>query len=126
MRWIVTALLLASASCVAPTETAPDTDAPSSAEMVLTGEERAACEATGGYVERAGLLGAERCTRRFSDAGKTCKDSDECEGQCRAGPKTEAKGHLRLATGVCQANDNPFGCFTNVENGTLGPGLCVD
>jgi hypothetical protein len=29
-------------------------------------------------------------------------------------------------TGVCQATDNPFGCFSEVLGGKAGPGLCVD
>lgn len=126
MREIFLGLTVFFAACVAPTEEPASHEDPSGVTMTLSSEQRAACEASGGIVERAGLLGAERCTRTFSDAGSACKSSDDCEGQCRAEPGTEPEGFLQLAKGVCQANDNPFGCFANVENGTLGPMLCVD
>lgn len=90
---------------------------------VLSASERLACEREGGVVERAGMLGAERCTRAFSDAGQVCSDSAQCQGQCRI-PLNVAPG--TPTTGVCQANDNPFGCFAEVVAGVAGAGLCVD
>ena len=85
--------------------------------------ERAACEATGGTVERAGIMGAERCTRPYPDAGLFCTDSDVCAGSCIATP--EARMGERVA-GTCQATDNPFGCYARVEDGRATPALCVD
>jgi hypothetical protein len=88
-----------------------------------TQSERADCETKGGRVERAGLLGWERCTRSFTDGGKICTDSAQCQGQCRA----EAIGAPReKLTGRCTANDNPFGCYATVQNGMSAGMLCVD
>lgn len=89
----------------------------------LSEAEKLACVQSGGFVERAGLLGAERCTRPFSDAGLVCSDSSQCQGQCRTTVGNDAGTPV---TGICQANDNPFGCFAEVVNGAAGPGLCVD
>lgn len=89
----------------------------------LSQADKLACVQSGGYVERAGLLGAERCTTPFSDAGLVCTDSGQCQGQCRAEISSDMGAHV---SGVCQANDNPFGCFSEVVNGQVGPGLCVD
>lgn len=86
-------------------------------------DEIAACVASGGFVERAGLLGAERCTKRYHDAGQICHDSSQCQGQCRA------QGNPPMGqpiSGVCQATDNPFGCHTEVVRGQAGASLCVD
>ncbi|MEM9599712.1 MAG: hypothetical protein AAF926_01695 [Pseudomonadota bacterium] len=92
-------------------------------EGTLSPAERARCADRGGFVERAGLLGAERCTIRFSDGGQSCTDSSQCQGQCRTDVSTPAGS---AATGVCQKTDNPFGCFSEVRQGQAGPGLCVD
>ena len=50
----------------------------------LTQSEIEECVWSQGRIERAGILGAERCTRPYSDGGKPCTDSAQCEGQCRA------------------------------------------
>ncbi|MEM7679272.1 MAG: hypothetical protein AAF449_25130, partial [Myxococcota bacterium] len=89
----------------------------------LSPSERIACEQAGGRVERAGILGAERCTRPYSDAGQICTDSGQCQGQCRTSPDVPVG---TPTTGVCQADDNPFGCFAEVVAGVAGAGLCVD
>jgi hypothetical protein len=94
------------------------------AEARATPGERAACEASGGYVEMAGLLGHERCTRRYTDGGKVCSDSAECEGQCRAENASGQPGEAM--TGLCTANDNPFGCYAIIDKGRSIGVMCVD
>ncbi|NNC38824.1 MAG: hypothetical protein EX271_04405 [Acidimicrobiales bacterium] len=89
----------------------------------LTNEQRMQCLASGGRVERAGILGAERCTLSYSDGGQICMDSSQCQGKCVA---ELAGANQTSASGVCQRTDNPFGCFAFVENGQTGPALCVD
>lgn len=89
----------------------------------LSPAERARCADRGGFVERAGLLGAERCTIQFHDGGQSCSDSSQCQGQCRADVGTPMGSPV---SGVCQKTDNPFGCFSEVTQGQAGPGLCVD
>ena len=89
----------------------------------LSEAERNTCLKTGGIVERAGLLGAERCTRPYSDGGQVCSDSSQCQGQCRTTPNVPFGTPV---TGICQPTDNPFGCFAEVKDGIAGAGLCVD
>ncbi len=108
-----------------PTTSAPPTpqepEFPESPKLSTL--ERATCVATGGTVERAGILGAERCTRPYRDAGMICSDSSQCQGKCIAGT---AGANQASTTGTCQETDNPFGCYAEVRNGQTGPGLCVD
>ena len=89
----------------------------------LSAVERATCIATGGKVERAGMLGAERCTRTFRDGGMTCSDSSQCQGKCLSGTDTANQSGI---TGTCQLTDNPFGCFAEVKDGNTEFALCVD
>lgn len=87
--------------------------------------DREACEAKGGEVMQAGMLGLWRCVVPYADAGKACRDGDECEGRCllidEAPPN--AAGDI---VGQCEANDSPFGCFTEIEGGKIAQSLCVD
>lgn len=101
----------------------PHTPIPPTPNGALSQAEKVSCVQRGGFVERAGRLGAERCTTPFSDAGLVCTDSGQCQGQCRGDLNSDMGASV---AGVCQANDNPFGCFTEVVNGQAGPGLCVD
>lgn len=100
-----------------------ETPLPPTPGGALSAAEKMACVQSGGFVERAGMLGAERCTKQFSDAGLVCTDSGQCQGQCRGTLDTKMGADV---TGVCQATDNPFGCFTEILGGKAGPGLCVD
>lgn len=86
----------------------------------------AACEAQGGEVRPAGLLGAERCIRPYSDAGRSCADSSECEGRCLATDWTGDETTDNASRGVCEADDNPFGCFAEINGGIVGLAICVD
>lgn len=111
----------------APAE--PARDAPDYAPIPIEGEqateeERARCEAAGGIIQRAGLLGHEHCIQTLPDAGNACRDTDECHGRCiivgdSVEPGAETKGQ-------CSATDNPFGCFQEVADGKAHPPLCVD
>lgn len=100
-----------------------ETPLPPTPGGALSAADKLACVQSGGFVERAGMLGAERCTKPFSDAGLVCTDSGQCQGQCRGTLDTDMGADV---TGVCQATDNPFGCFTEIFGGKAGPGLCVD
>ena len=89
-----------------------------------TQAERAKCEAAGGELHRAGLLGWENCIQPYADAGQTCSDSSDCTGGCRYTGSGASIGET--VTGTCQINDSPFGCFQSVDNGRATPPLCVD
>ena len=115
MRLLIAALGLMASACSPMASQVPDGATGQTAE--------AACAARGGEMMHVGRLQTSRCVVPFSDAGKVCRDGDDCLGDCRtesAGPREGA------VTGVCAPNDLPFGCNTPVENGRAGPTLCVD
>ena len=92
-----------------------------------TAKERAACEAVGGIVRRAGMLGYENCIQDMADAGNVCSDSSECIARCIISPETSREYQPgEKATGVCAPTDEIFGCITRVSNGTVEPTLCID
>ena len=96
---------------------------PERPDYTLSNNERMQCLSEGGFVEKAGIMGAERCTKRYSDGGQVCTDSAQCQGKCVA----ELAGANQDSTsGICQRTDNPFGCYAFVENGRTGPALCAD
>ena len=69
-----------------------------------------------------------RCDRRLrarADAGKPCTDGDQCEGDCRAEP-SDGPPKPGTVTGVCQADSDPCGCFTTIEDGQVAHAICVD
>ena len=82
-----------------------------------------ACAAAGGEVRQEGMLGMYRCVKPYTDAGKECRSGADCEGKCMA-VGDEATGEE--ATGACQANDSPFGCYAEIEDGKVMNALCVD
>ena len=92
-------------------------------EGKMSAIERTQCLTKGGFVERAGLLGYERCTMRYSDGGNICIDSSNCEGKCLATPQDS---QTNAVSGLCQKTDSPFGCYAEVVAGKVGPALCVD
>ncbi|WP_370237620.1 MULTISPECIES: hypothetical protein [Henriciella] len=86
--------------------------------------EIAACEAVGGEVQKAGLLGAEHCIQSLPDDGKVCTDSSDCVGRCMVSGESVEVGAETV--GQCAATDNPFGCFQLVKDGVADGMLCVD
>lgn len=109
---------------------APDGESKSLEEM--RAESRAKideedCIAGGGAVVQDGLLGLYRCTTPYGDAGKLCSDASDCEGRCMGDDTvTDYDAPTGEVVGKCEVNDSPFGCFALVENGSVGPALCVD
>ncbi|RKQ69517.1 hypothetical protein DES40_2318 [Litorimonas taeanensis] len=89
----------------------------------LSAVERTQCLTNGGFIERAGMLGYERCTMRYSDGGNICIDSSNCEGKCLASADA---ANQNAVSGLCQITDNPFGCYAEVVAGTISAALCVD
>ncbi|RIJ22310.1 hypothetical protein D1224_12205 [Henriciella barbarensis] len=129
--YLLSASFILLAACAVPGETAPGDGNPAAPYERITfkGEiatpaERARCEAAGGTVQRAGMLGWENCIQTFADGGKTCSDSSDCTGECRSAGEFVDAG--AAATGQCTANDNIFGCYQTIENGRAGGALCVD
>ena len=119
------------AGCVATEERGPemvqdDPRAESPAySQTMTAAEHEACMAKGGMVERRGMMQTELCVVPYADAGKACTDSDQCQAQCIAeGAVGTPPGET--TAGICQRDDQLFGCFGVVEDGRIENGICLD
>lgn len=129
--YLLSASFILLAACAVPGETTPDDGHAGTTYERITFEgevatpaERARCEAAGGTVQRAGMLGWENCIQTFADGGEACSDSSDCMGECRNTGEFAEAG--TPATGQCTVNDNVFGCYQTIENGRAGGALCVD
>ncbi len=91
----------------------------------LAAIDKEACADKNGEIRQEGLLGTWRCVVPYADAGKACRDKADCEGKCLLGPESDAVTGAE-ATGVCQANDSPFGCYAEIVDGKVAAALCVD
>lgn len=89
--------------------------------------DQTACSEFGGTYQQAGLLGYFNCFVAYDDGGKTCSDASDCQGNCFATAAVsfdpDAVGGQ---TGTCAVNDSPFGCRSEIINGVVQPGTCVD
>jgi len=77
-------------------------------------EQAQACAAQGGQWNRFGLAGTWDCNLPTADAGKACAGSDQCQSDC------VAPGHCFQWTIMVGT------CLSRVENGVVGPMLCLD
>lgn len=83
------------------------------------------CLAKGGTYSKQGRLQAYRCVIQFSDAGKACSDSSECQGSCLNSDTAITAGTTNVK-GTCAATDSPFGCRQTIEGGVAKGFLCID
>ncbi|MBU1325709.1 MAG: hypothetical protein KJ676_10735 [Alphaproteobacteria bacterium] len=113
-------LVLAACQPVPAVEPAPGQTRP---EVPATAE---ACRAAGGSWGPQGLLGRAQCVMPMPDAGKACRDGDDCVGDCRGDPEKGGAAPGDPMTGKCQATTSPFGCYTRIEDGRAEGMLCVD
>lgn len=94
-------------------------------ERRMDDTDRTKCESEGGKIARVGMLQSEVCIKRYADAGKTCNDSDQCEGRCLA-----VVGSLpspgKPLVGKCEADNNGFGCVSEIRSGKDVFGICTD
>lgn len=126
MRVLLTLLAAVLLASCAPTATppGPQVDLSVGYGETPTASQTAACSVQGGTYGRGGLAGMWTCVIPYADAGKPCSDARDCQGACRAAPnQTPVRGE---APGRCAASNSAFGCYSRVENGVVGPGLCVD
>ncbi len=102
---------------------APDAQGPVSTASVDAG----ACQAAGGFLDRRGRMQSQICVHPYADAGKPCRDSQECDGKCVTGAQAEpgdaSDGQL---VGQCQADDTLFGCYAEVVDSKRVRAICVD
>jgi hypothetical protein len=135
MRTLAVAGLLLALSCRHPDAGRPPATA---AHRPSTASE---CQACNGVWGVHGLRKVESCLCRTHDAGKTCKDAGECEGECLAeegrtevtDPGPPPRGYF---LGRCSEYDHVFGCEKRLEAGTrtagprpldqVPPTMCVD
>ena len=125
-RLLAVLILTAVTACAPPVAPAPaeGTDpAPVSAPVQGDAAEVAACDARGGDMRPVCRMQSLQCVIDYSDAGRACRDGDDCQGDCRADVGATAGAPV---TGQCQASSDPCGCFTTVEDGRAEAGLCVD
>jgi hypothetical protein len=105
------------------------TDVPPPVRVPETVLDADACRARGGELRQIGRMQTPSCVIRYADAGKRCTDGSQCQGDCRAEADLPPPGRTPAAPGVlegrCQADSNPFGCHTRLENGQAVT-LCVD
>ncbi|AMT97006.1 MULTISPECIES: hypothetical protein [Psychrobacter] len=115
--------LLFISACQTPAMTEEQNNANSASKSVeMLAKE---CLAKGGEYTKEGRLQAYRCVQQFSDAGKSCSDSSECQGKCTNSDTAIEAGKTNVK-GTCAANDTPFGCRQTIEGGVAKGFLCVD
>ena len=82
------------------------------------------CKADGGIIRGVGMFGTPACVKPFPDAGKVCSDRSECQGLCKA-PENGVVGSR--STGTCQKDTHDiYGCYDQIERGTIVVGICLD
>ena len=128
MRPILTLLcliLVACAPAVAPATGGTDGDGGPATAPVQSPHtlDAGQCTAAGGTMRPVCMMGTVQCVVPYADAGRTCRDGDDCQGDCRAETMESQRGPV---TGRCQANSDPCGCYANVEDGHVDAALCVD
>jgi hypothetical protein len=92
---------------------------------------RSACQDAGGRWDRFGLFPWEICRVPTHDGGRTCADTEECEGTCLASLMREQidllRKHRKLKIlGKCTPHVPVFGCMALVERGIVSRMLCLD
>ena len=84
-----------------------------------------ACTAKGGAFSQQGRLGCYQCVVTYTDAGKACQDSTDCQGKCKnTGEFIEA--NAKTQSGQCASDSSAFGCYQTIEKGMAQPAICVD
>ena len=84
----------------------------------VIGIDEESCKLTGGEWVRVGFRQLFECVHIYSDGGKTCKSSTECESSCISNYN---------GIGYCKGDDSPYGCYRTIEDFKKGkPVLCVD
>lgn len=78
-------------------------------------EQKKACELKGGKYQQLGMAQMWQCNMPAKDAGKNCKNSQECEGLCLA----------KNGKGFCSKSTHNFGCIPIIENGEEVT-ICID
>ena len=82
------------------------------------------CIMEGKAVAAVGMFGTPSCIEIYSDGGKVCTDSSECQGACTSREVLETGAKT---TGFCRGNEkDAFGCFNEISNGVAEHAICHD
>ena len=82
-----------------------------------------ACKGQGGLVGGIGIFGDAACIKYFSDGGRKCVDSSDCQGNCMVYGAFKPGD---IVEGQCASQSpEPGGCFAEVANGKALPGICI-
>ena len=132
--WLAGLMLIgaALAGCAAPADTAAPADEWAAGPVSIVrpqpdpalDADPAACAAAGGEIKPRGMMQIPICIVPYADAGKVCRDTSECAGECILGG-TEDHG-TGPVTGFCQRENAQFGCYAEIRNGRAQPALCAD
>ena len=91
----------------------------------------AACRSRGGEAEYRGMALAPLCTMHHSDAGRTCRSSSDCEGECIVDLERYGIDYTTIPKGTpvagqCTAVSPHLGCYIPVREGRAMQALCAD
>ena len=84
------------------------------------------CTNKGGKYSKQGRAGTYRCIVSYADAGKSCQDASDCEGNCNVKQRDFIPAGTPNVEGQCSTNSSPFGCYQSIENGVAQTPICVD
>lgn len=83
------------------------------------------CAAHGGAIRTGGMLVSNVCFVPYADAGKTCRDGDDCQGRCLIDRTGLTLAYGEAATGQCERESPTIDCLGVIEDGRLADSTCV-
>ena len=87
---------------------------------------RQACTQRGGQFEPVCMRGTFQCIMPYSDGGKPCTDSSQCEADCILYGMYRKEAPSQPVIGECRSTNYPCGCFAIVKDGQLALDVCID
>ena len=119
MRWMVGIAALIVAACAPVTGSATPTPTPAPApqqvvQKLTPAADEAGCRSQNGSWAPICRMQRPACVLSFSDAGKSCTDSDQCQGACYADAAGGASQPGKFVTGKGATDSNPCGCKARV------------
>ncbi len=91
-----------------------------------TATEQSLCESLGGTIKKAGISQFDKCVQTYSDAGDICQDASDCFGRCVIDGSAEALTIGETISGICEMDNDPFGCTPLVTDGKYEGTICID
>ncbi len=82
-----------------------------------------ACIMEGKVIAAVGMFATPSCISLYSDGGKTCTDSTDCEGDCTS---REVLDTGIKASGFCQVGYGDPSCYNLINQGITEHAVCSD